>query len=44
MSPPTEDRCMCGHVEDEHEDSWLAPCEADECPCLAYEEDGGDDE
>lgn len=43
MSPPTEDRCLCGHVEDEHEDSWKAPCDVDGCDCDTFAPVGDDE-
>jgi hypothetical protein len=39
----TDDACLiCGHAEDEHEDSWLAPCEVEGCECFAYDPEATD--
>lgn len=32
-----DERCVCTHAEEEHEDSWRAPCEVDGCDCPGFE-------
>jgi hypothetical protein len=27
-----DDECVCGHVEDEHEDDWFQSCSLCDCP------------
>lgn len=29
--------CTCGHQDDEHEDTAMAPCTVEGCDCLAFE-------
>jgi hypothetical protein len=36
MEPNT---CTCGHVLDEHETGFIAPCTIEGCPCRDFELD-----